>query len=53
MEVFGQDPFIMCWRVALLSDEVLLPFPSFIGTFLEYLHNFPLWFSFHDVRWWF
>ena len=50
MEVFGQYPFIMHWRVALPSDEVLLLFPSTMGTFSEYLRDFPLWFSFHDVQ---
>jgi hypothetical protein len=53
VEVFGQYPLIMHWRVALPSDKVLLLFSLTMGTFLENLHNFPFWFAFHDVRWWF
>jgi hypothetical protein len=24
-----------------------------IGSFLEYPFNFPFWFTFYDIRWWF
>jgi hypothetical protein len=31
----------------------LLLFPVPIGSFLEYPFDFPFWFTFYDVRWWF
>jgi len=31
----------------------LLLLPAPIGSFLEYPFNFPFWFTFYDVRWWF
>jgi hypothetical protein len=31
----------------------LLLFPAPVGPFSEYPFNFPFWFTFYDVRWWF
>ena len=53
MKVFLWDPFVMGGRVALSSDKVLLLFLSAKCSLFDDLLNFPFWFTFCDLWWWF
>jgi len=40
-------------RVSFPSYKILFLLPPPIGTFFDYLFDFPFFFAFNNVRWWF